>query len=271
MRILSIEDDHDKCSELFKLAKEIEEHVDFDVASNMAEAIVKVQEAVYDLIVLDLMLPMVEGSEPVDVGGELIHIVGRNGRNRFANMVALTAYRELFERREQSFAAAGVFLIHYEKESDNWKPTISSLLRRSAAQARCQFLIVCALELESTALFKSRALLGENTIVNGLDTREIEIGRRSGRVIGLPRSGLVTAASVTAAAIERFRPRLVAMSGICAGIRGRTQLGQVLVCERCWEYQVGKYVGGLHSKSSRTKQRCWSRQEFAQVLEEERN
>ena len=54
----------------------------------------------------------------------------------------------------------------------------------------------------------------------------------------------MNAASITTASIERFRPKLVAMSGICAGIEARTKLGQVLVCERCWEYQVGKYVRG---------------------------
>ena len=152
----------------------------------MASAMRKLEFTQYDLIILDLMLPTVEGGSPVDVGGELVPLITRMRRNRFANMVALTAYRELFSRREESFAAAGVFLIHYEEESDSCKPTILSLLRRSAAQSRWEFLIVCALELERVALFDSRAALRENRIENGLDIRELIIGQHKGRIIGLP-------------------------------------------------------------------------------------
>ena len=244
MRVLTIEDDDEKQSQLRESAESVDENAVFVTAPDMASAMRQLQATQYDLIILDLMLPMVGGGSPVDVGGELLPLIARIRRNRYTNMIALTAYKELFDRREECFAAAGVFLIHYERESENWKPTILSLLRRSAAQSRCDFLIVCALELESNALFDTRASLGENRIENGLDTRDIAIGHYKGRVVGLPRAGLVNAASITTASIERFRPKLVAMTGICGGVKDRTKLGQVLVCERCWEYQVGKYVGG---------------------------
>ena len=244
MRVLSIEDDETKRTELRKLAVKVNEQVLFVEATNMASAMEKLQNVRYDLIILDLMVPMVQNAQPADVGGELVNIVSRMKQNTNSNIVALTAYRDLFDSREEAFAAAGVFLIHYEKESENWKPTILSLLRRSAAVSRCDFLILCALELEREALRESRATVGRSRIENGMDSREVSIGRYSGRAIGLPRSGLVNAAAITTMAVERFQPKVVAMTGICAGMLGRSELGQVLVCERCWEYQVGKYVEG---------------------------
>ena len=244
MRVLVIEDDETKRTELRELAVKVNEQVVFVQASNMASAMEKLRNVQYDLIVLDLMLPMVENAQPVDVGGELVSIVSRMKRNASSNIVALTAHKDLFDSREEAFAAAGVFLIHYERESESWKTTILSLLRRSAAASRCDFIILCALELEREALSESRAMVGRNRIENGMDTKELSIGRYSGRAIGLPRTGLVNAAAMTALAVERFRPRIVAMTGICAGMVGRTELGQVLVCERCWEYQMGKYIDG---------------------------
>jgi adenosylhomocysteine nucleosidase len=53
--------------------------------------------------------------------------------------------------------------------------------------------------------------------------------------------GLVEASVVTARAIERFRPRLVAISGICAGVPGEAKLGTLIVADPCWEYQAGKW------------------------------
>ena len=244
MRILAIEDNQEKQSELSGLARKVSERAEFVVAADMATAMQELDKVEYDLIVLDLMLPMVKNGAAVDVGGELLSLIAGSSRNRFANMVALTAYQDLFEKRKEAFAAAGVLLIQYTMGDSSWKTSIASLMRRSSARSRCAFLIVCALELERTALAESRATVGDSAIVNGLDTRKVEIGEFSGRAIVLPRSGLVNAACITAAAIERFRPRLVAMSGICAGIRGKAALGQVLVCETCWEYQVGKYVEG---------------------------
>ena len=68
------------------------------------------------------------------------------------------------------------------------------------------------------------------------------IGEFIGNAILIPRAGLVDASITTTAVLERYRPRLIAMSGICAGIRGRVMMGQVLVCETSWEYQLGKYT-----------------------------
>ena len=69
---------------------------------------------------------------------------------------------------------------------------------------------------------------------------QIKIGDHIGNIILQPRTGLTDASIITTSAMERYRPRLVAMTGVCAGMQDRVKMGQVLVCETCWEYQVGK-------------------------------
>ena len=183
---------------------------------------------------------MTVGGLPVEAGSELLNAIRMSKNNRSTNLVALTAFEELYLKLDQAFADAGVLLVHYDVDTGNWETTLSSLLRRCAAQPRCDFLIVCALEFERDAFERTRATLSRHRIENGLDVRRIEIGEHKGSVVLLPRSGLVNGGVVTAAAIERYRPKLVAVAGVCAGVEGRAKLGQVLVCGTSWEYQVGK-------------------------------
>ena len=254
MRVLAIEDDKVKSLKLERLARAIDANTKFVECPNISDAFRHLQSSKYDLIILDLMLPMVSGGTPVDVSNEFVQVISKSALNGFTNIVALTAYEELFRSHEQSFAEAGIFLVHYDSESDSWEATVRSLLKRSAARPRADFLVMCALELERNAFESTRALVASPKTENGFDVRRIRIGENIGSAILLPRSGLVNAAAVTASAIERYHPKLVAMSGICAGVRSRSKLGQVLVCDTCWEYQVGKYTArGFECEPYQTK------------------
>jgi len=44
-----------------------------------------------------------------------------------------------------------------------------------------------------------------------------------------------------AKAIELFQPKIVCMSGICAGVIGEADLLDLIVGSVCWEYQTGKF------------------------------
>jgi adenosylhomocysteine nucleosidase len=102
-------------------------------------------------------------------------------------------------------------------------------------------MIICALEVEREAFSKCDIVVGEMRNIRGFDCQLIQIGDHRCVCIKLPRMGLVEASVVTARATERFRPRPVAISGICAGAPGEAKLGTLIVADPCWEYQVGKW------------------------------
>ena len=56
--------------------------------------------------------------------------------------------------------------------------------------------------------------------------------------------GLVNMAITATKAIELFQPKIVAMSGICAGVKGQTNYLDIVVGSTCWEYQTGKWKDG---------------------------
>ena len=104
-----------------------------------------------------------------------------------------------------------------------------------------------------TALQEERnpyaTLLNCNPAVRaGIDCLDLTIDGRRGTVVLLPQMGLVNAAITAAICIERFRPALIGMSGICGGFQKRASLGQLLISSMSYEYQSGKWStdGFLH-------------------------
>jgi nucleoside phosphorylase len=58
--------------------------------------------------------------------------------------------------------------------------------------------------------------------------------------VAAPRIGLTAASIASMKLIEAFRPRYLAMIGITAGIRGRCQMGDIVVADPCWDWGSGK-------------------------------
>jgi nucleoside phosphorylase len=56
--------------------------------------------------------------------------------------------------------------------------------------------------------------------------------------------GLTSAAVTTTKAICLWRPSVVVMTGICAGVENSVQLGDLVVATQCFEHASGQLVGG---------------------------
>jgi len=68
--------------------------------------------------------------------------------------------------------------------------------------------------------------------------------QRSVVAAAAPRMGMVASALLTMKMILKFRPRLLAMVGICAGVKNECYIGDVLVADPAWDWQMGKYTTG---------------------------
>jgi nucleoside phosphorylase len=71
-------------------------------------------------------------------------------------------------------------------------------------------------------------------------------GDRRFSVVALaaPRMGMVASATAAYKAIDILRPKLLAMAGICAGIRDACELGDAIFADPCWDWQMGKKAEG---------------------------
>lgn len=56
--------------------------------------------------------------------------------------------------------------------------------------------------------------------------------------------GMAMAASLTTRAILAFNPKLVVMTGICAGRQDKVNIGDILIADQVYDYTAGKIVEG---------------------------
>jgi tetratricopeptide (TPR) repeat protein/nucleoside phosphorylase len=76
--------------------------------------------------------------------------------------------------------------------------------------------------------------------------------------------GAVAALNVLAPLVQKFRPRVVAMSGVCAGKPGKTALGDVVAAERLYFHDTGKQ---RHDKTQQDLETCSLRKDWKIALE----
>lgn len=87
--------------------------------------------------------------------------------------------------------------------------------------------------------------MGSSEVVEGLDCQRVMIGNLRGSIIVQPSPGMISAAIVASKALSAFRPRAIAMSGICGGRADETELGALIVPDVSWNYQSGKFKNGV--------------------------
>lgn len=59
-------------------------------------------------------------------------------------------------------------------------------------------------------------------------------------IVRIQQTGMAPAASIAASAILAFRPKLIAMTGVCGGREDKTELGDIVVTTQTFDYEAGK-------------------------------
>lgn len=77
-------------------------------------------------------------------------------------------------------------------------------------------------------------------------TAEVKRGSRSVKIVTLRQleKGLTSAAITATKALCIWRPNVVVMTGICAGVRGSVNLGDLIVASQCFEHASGQLWDG---------------------------
>lgn len=252
MKVLIIEDDSYKANCIEKLLSENHSNgrgFIIERVETMSDASQRVATRKYDAIVLDLMLPYIQGGEKSSQAGyELARqIRGRENVNSGATVVGLSAYPDEVKAHRARFDELGVLLFSYDDEGV-WEKALSRTLADVSSRLKeripLDFLIICALDKERDAYEETEFKTVSESIVGGLNARFVQPTSRPdafGALIRLSNMGLVVATRETAAALNLFDAQVVAMSGICAGFSNEAELGHLIVASPAWEYQAGKW------------------------------
>lgn len=244
MKILLIEDQIEKRQAIVEYLKTFDNPIELTECYNLLDVVSNISSCLYDLIIFDIFLPIGSQSTDVnDVSHELIGTFSR-GINHNTETIALTAYNPTDIPNLSLFNEYGVTVVHYDVNSEQWKNSLRTKIEKVLISPHYDFLIFCALTKERSAFENTDPKVGDHIIIHGIDCRKISINESHGLCICPARMGLVSMAIVASKAIELFKPKFVAMSGICAGVRGESNLLDIIVGDVCWEYQTGKYMSG---------------------------
>jgi nucleoside phosphorylase len=191
------------------------------------------------LFIIDFVLPSIDDGAPSNNGKAILQSIVKAGKND-SLLLAISAHPDEFPNLREYYESHGCILADFSNEKI-WKSTLDHLLIQLKKNLKFDFIIFCALQEERNP-YVILINTGKSVTRSGIDCYDIEINGKRGSVILLPQMGLVNAAVVAGSCIDRFKPSVVGMSGICGGFENRAKMGQLFVSSMAYEYQSGKWA-----------------------------
>ncbi len=258
--VLIVEDDAEKLGKIHNVV--LDSGVDggrIKHAVNAATAVETLSSERFDLMLLDINLPRRFGEGPRRGGGlDVLKEIDRgNGLYRPRYVAGVTAFDDVITEFGEAFADRLWTLVHYQDTSDRWMEQIKAKIAYvEAIRSSDNFTdgrtfgydvaVVCALDTVELAAMKRlpcgwqplRLPHDETRYWNGV----IRAGKQSLSIVvgAAPRMGMPASAVLAAKMIASFRPKILAMTGICAGRFGKVNLGDVIVANPSWDWGSGK-------------------------------
>src|SRR5579859_1867512 len=261
MKILIADDNNDKVNKLLEALHSMNiARDDVTVTFTIFDTKKALREDLFDLLILDVLIPVRAGVTPTEAGtiDLLTELSSRNSLKKPRQIIGFTAFDSALQAAGPSFAGKTWTVVKFSHESDSWKPQIEACVRylqESASQVSARSyktdlcLITALADPEYEALMRLpwnwgvSEPLDDNTFVrrgrftSGGNTYSVTAAHAT-------RMGMVAAALLTSKLIEHEVPRFVVMGGICAGIKGKANLGDVIVADPAWDWQSGKHFVG---------------------------
>ena len=269
MRILIIDDNKLKRERVATMvAKTIDQRdAVIEQASSYETALKQLEKSFFDLVILDILLPAADGVPSQDSSRALIRQLNSgNALIPAMHIIGLTAYKNVAVEERSYFDQHLLSLEHYSEEDTLWADKIASRINYllNAERASLQFhaknfgldvFVMAARHQNEFLPVKSRLFKTSTTGKHPLWKDDLTTGKinlADGRSLDaalccVNEMGMAPTAALASQAISIFRPRLIAMVGMCCGFSDdkcaspRRMMDVIIAREvSCWE--EGKYV-----------------------------
>lgn len=229
-------------------------------AGNVKDALRKLATCAYDVLIVDIMLPATAwAKDPTPLGGIdlLNHLLEDESLHRPKYIIGVTAASDLDIAVSSFFDASPWVLLRDSPGAGSWEGRLSSLLAHAntvETKDRSVTFDVDICVVTALADPEHRAIL-QWPIEWSTDPFQLDSNTnvRRGTLISAQgdelsvvlacsrRMGSTEAACLTSKLIERFRPRMLAMAGICAGMEGSVNLGDAILGSPVWDWTSSKW------------------------------
>lgn len=212
----------------------------------------------YDVVLLDLHIPYMLCGEAND--DHAIQLLRKLRPTEFPNppghISLITAKRDLFDKHSSEFL--GMFHVFDYSDSNGTWATELKLLLVGLLNYRTRLLSLPPVLEDIDCLFVTALANPELDQLKslGCDWQEahhhfdpfsvfrgifdVDGHKMSAIISSAPAMGMTPTTSMVTSLLGRYRPKVAAMTGICAGISSSIEIGDCILAEESWDYQSGK-------------------------------
>jgi nucleoside phosphorylase/CheY-like chemotaxis protein len=257
MRFLIVDDDHQKIALVrsFLVERGVSEG-DVLTADHAAGARVLLAREAVNVLLIDVLLPARSGAEPRGENSiELLRQIVEDGTSPAPRHIfGMTASGAALVAFEEEFSSLVTQILHISPGHDQWRESLNAfltLLKRIDDARDNNDFDVCVLnalrtpELEAVHTTWPVRLEAERFLSRNILYRSgvMSLDGTERRVVcaHLSQMGPVASAHASTALLQEFRPRVLMMTGICGGFSDHVDIGDVVVAEKSWDWQAGKW------------------------------
>ena len=251
--VLVVEDNDSKKEIINSQLGEIADDVEVEIlyAGDRDSAYIICEQRLIDLLILDLCVPISPDGEVIQSGGRLLLEMLRMGEFSVRPFVlGLTSYQE--ERNDQGdyFDGEGVAVVHFDEEflwvkalSETFKTIVNAIESREKP-VDIDFIILATTDVEYSALENAIGFGQQNKLfTERVYWSEIERSGKTLRGLCVKPDGMGPApsAAVVSKILVRYKPAILGMVGICAGLDDDLEIGDLVLFKSVHSWDQGKW------------------------------
>ena len=264
--ILIMDDSDVKVGELRQVISTIlpNGEICIDVASTITEGRDAMHDKLYDLLILDMVMPMHEGEEQSHSAGSeyLAEIYENESIKTPLQVIGLTEYEAEFTQQQQDFRDKLWHLLFYSQKNKQWRKDLKQKILQlhqfkksleASIVNRCKYDIgiICALKDEFDQMLKAfvrcewQYLENPSLPYTFRTTTITTAGMHELRIIAAcaDKAGVCSTSVLATALYSTFKVDIIFMTGITAGFKtDDVNLEDIIVAESINDYAIGKVV-----------------------------
>ncbi|HCT9736634.1 TPA: hypothetical protein OUD13_000819 [Morganella morganii] len=221
-----------------------------ELVVDLKSATKKMMESKYDLLIIDLQIPEILGEDVLPNGGtQLLEYIELNDSIHKPTMVlGITSHQDSFNHSLSFFQKRGWSLI-LGVEDEEYIQSVLTTMSAHVSNLNNTFdiaFITALPHIEYEALmslplkWELHHEINDDNVYHKSILTQSDGSERTVIATCLSHMGIATAAAATASICVKFSPKLIVMTGICAGIEGRVNLGDILIADPSWDWGSGK-------------------------------
>lgn len=263
LKVLIVDDTQEKIREIRKVLDGfVENPDDVPISGSIRDALKKCQDTRYDLVILDLYIPLKTGDspEPENAQNFLRLVQAEDDYICPIFVIGITGMPDKL-KHESFLEADTVSVLLYEENNDAWKIQLKNRLTYLDGVKRklgityeydYDVAIITALQSPEHEIMKKTLsnTWNEINLDDDKTTTYYETSlysykaKKTIRCISCyaPQMASIASSALTTKLILRFHPKYLFMTGICAALKGNNvEYGDIMVASQIWDGMSGKY------------------------------